>query len=337
MPNAPAETRVNRPSNRNIQSTNQSVFSLSSPTCGRNKGRSQIGAPHRRSHRREGHLVSRRRPTAKATFATYSWIQAVYRLRAVASTLSTSIADRAESWSLAPAHIGRFSIDECLKDEQFVHQDPTHRRFIALAPERGAGSATCAREAARPGYLPWRCRDDGLGGVDARYPTGFGQCNARLFFLDEMDLYDFAGDGDGVRAKLTRLARPTPSSLRGLWLLGIPVLVLASIGIGEFVYTPPSDWLAMWLGGTWMVCPWLVLSLAAPIFIGLLWSFRKLAPTSLRAAGAAAGLAAGAWAAAIYCLRCPEASAIFVLTWYTLGIVLAAGVGAVLGPRLMRW
>lgn len=143
--------------------------------------------------------------------------------------------------------------------------------------------------------------------------------------------------GMGTAYALTRLARPTPSSLRGLWLLGIPVLVLAGIGIGELVYTPPSDWLAMWLGGTWMVCPWLVLSLAAPIFIGLLWSFRKLAPMSLRAAGAAAGLAAGAWAAAIYCLQCPEASAIFVLTWYTLGIVLAAGVGAVLGPRLMRW
>jgi hypothetical protein len=31
-------------------------------------------------------------------------------------------------------NIGRFSIDECLKDEQFIHRDPTHRRFIALPP-----------------------------------------------------------------------------------------------------------------------------------------------------------------------------------------------------------
>jgi hypothetical protein len=28
--------------------------------------------------------------------------------------------------------IARFSIDECLKEKQFVHQDPTHRHFIAL-------------------------------------------------------------------------------------------------------------------------------------------------------------------------------------------------------------
>ena len=81
----------------------------------------------------------------------------------------------------------------------------------------------------------------------------------------------------------------------------------------------------------------LVLALATPIFVGLLWSFRRFAPTRLRAAGAAAGLVAGAWAAAIYGLHCPEASAMFVLTWYSLGIVAAAGAGALLGPRLMRW
>ena len=80
-----------------------------------------------------------------------------------------------------------------------------------------------------------------------------------------------------------------------------------------------------------------MLLLSAPIFAGLLWSFRRLAPTRLRAAGAAAGFTAGAWAATLYCLHCPEVSAIFVLTWYTFGIGLAAGVGALLGPRLLHW
>ena len=134
-----------------------------------------------------------------------------------------------------------------------------------------------------------------------------------------------------------RLARPDAGSLRGLWLIAIPVLLLAAIGIAELARTPTGDWLAMWLGKSWMVCPWLVLGLALPIFIGLLWSFRKLAPTRLRAAGAAAGLAAGAFAATVYCLHCPEVSAIFVLTWYSLGILLAASTGALLGPRLLRW
>ena len=35
--------------------------------------------------------------------------------------------------------------------------------------------------------------------------------------------------------------------------------------------------------------------------------------------------------------RLAEVSAIFVLTWYSLGILLAAGIGALLGPRLLRW
>lgn len=143
--------------------------------------------------------------------------------------------------------------------------------------------------------------------------------------------------GVGAGYAVAQLARPTAGSLRGLWALVIPVLILTGIGIGELAGTPPTRWVAMWLGRSWMICPWLVLSLAAPIFAGLLWSFRKLAPTRLRAAGASAGLAAGAWAATIYGLHCPEASAIFVLTWYSFGIMAAAGTGALLGPRLMRW
>lgn len=134
-----------------------------------------------------------------------------------------------------------------------------------------------------------------------------------------------------------QLARPDSDRLRWLWLTAIPVLLLAGTGALELIRTPPGDWLKMWLGASWMVCPWRVLALAMPIFVGLLWSFRRLAPTRLRAAGAAAGLAAGAFAATVYCLHCPEVSAIFVLTWYSLGILLATSVGALLGPRLLRW
>ena len=134
-----------------------------------------------------------------------------------------------------------------------------------------------------------------------------------------------------------QLARPDSGRLRGLWLLAMPVILLAGVGLLELVHTPSSQWLAMWLGQSWQSCPWLVLSLSAPIFAGLLWSFRRLAPTRLRAAGATAGLSAGAFAATVYCLHCPEVSAIFVLTWYSLGIVLATLLGTVVGPRLLRW
>lgn len=141
----------------------------------------------------------------------------------------------------------------------------------------------------------------------------------------------------GAVAATIQLARPEPARLRWLWLLAIPVLLLLGIGIVEMMQVPSGDWLAMWLGGSWKQCPWIVLRLAIPIFIGLLWSYRRLAPTRLRLAGAVAGLAAGACAATLYCLHCPEASALFVLTWYTLGIGLAAAFGALVGPRLLRW
>lgn len=136
---------------------------------------------------------------------------------------------------------------------------------------------------------------------------------------------------------VAQLARPEPRRLQALWLLALPVLALAGIGATELSRAPRSDWLAMWLGRTWHTCPWLVLMLAGPIFVGLLWSFRRLAPTRLRAAGAAAGLAAGAVAATLYCLHCPEVSALFVLTWYSLGVALAAAFGALVGPRLLHW
>jgi hypothetical protein len=138
-------------------------------------------------------------------------------------------------------------------------------------------------------------------------------------------------------AMTVQLARPDTDRLRGLWLIAVPVILLACVGLLELARTPSSDWLAMWLGHSWKTCSWRVLSLSAPIFVGLLWSFRKLAPTRLRAAGAAAGLSAGAFAATVYCLHCPEVSAIFVLTWYSLGILLATLVGTLLGPRLLRW
>lgn len=134
-----------------------------------------------------------------------------------------------------------------------------------------------------------------------------------------------------------QLARPDSAKLHGLWLAAIPVVLLAGTGVLDLLRTPPGEWLAMWLGHSWKSCPWRVLALAMPIFAGLLWSFRRLAPTRLRAAGAAAGLLAGAFAAAVYCLHCPETSAIFVLTWYSLGILATSLLGALLGPRLLRW
>ena len=38
-----------------------------------------------------------------------------------------------------------------------------------------------------------------------------------------------------------------------------------------------------------------------------------------------------------YALSCTELSPAFVAIWYSLGIALAGALGAVLGPRILRW
>ena len=66
-------------------------------------------------------------------------------------------------------------------------------------------------------------------------------------------------------------------------------------------------------------------------------AIRRLAPIHLERTGAAAGFAAGALAATLYGLHCPEQAAAFVATWYTLGIAGATAIGALTGRRLLRW
>jgi hypothetical protein len=48
-------------------------------------------------------------------------------------------------------------------------------------------------------------------------------------------------------------------------------------------------------------------------------------------------LTAGGAGAAVYALHCPESGAPFVAIWYSMGILLACGLGALLGPRVLRW
>jgi hypothetical protein len=143
----------------------------------------------------------------------------------------------------------------------------------------------------------------------------------------------------GALALLATLhvARPDAPPMRLAWLIAVPIMLLAILSAVELATTPVDRWMPMWLGISWQECSARVALLSLPVFGGLLWAFRKLAPTQLRAAGAAAGLASGACAATIYGLHCPEVSATFVLTWYSLGIVIAAAVGALIGPRLLRW
>jgi len=120
-------------------------------------------------------------------------------------------------------------------------------------------------------------------------------------------------------------------------LLALPLVAIWSIAAVSLLTAAPGTRDALFWGQTWRVCPFLIAGLSIPVFIGILRAMRELAPTRLRLAGAAAGLTAGATAAAVYCLHCPEMGAPFVGFWYVLGMVAPAAVGALIGPRALRW
>lgn len=134
-----------------------------------------------------------------------------------------------------------------------------------------------------------------------------------------------------------RVASPDGAPGWMLLVAPVPVLVMWAVGAHELANVTSSERLAVVLGRTWTVCPLLVTMLAAPVFAASVWALRGLAPTRLRLAGAAAGLFSGATGAAVYSLHCPEMAASFVGTWYLLGIVIPGVIGALMGPRLLRW
>lgn len=134
-----------------------------------------------------------------------------------------------------------------------------------------------------------------------------------------------------------RLARPGAATRWRAWLPIAPTLLLALIAVIDIAALSPSARRSAWLGHSALVCPWSIGLLSLPLFAALCWALRRAAPTRLRAAGCAAGLLAGALAAAVYGLYCVESSTAFVATWYTLGILLPTLIGALFGPRLLRW
>jgi hypothetical protein len=136
---------------------------------------------------------------------------------------------------------------------------------------------------------------------------------------------------------VARHARPAMPVAAPLRVLVLVIATMAALGALSLWQAAPGERVATLFGRYWLQCPWTVLALSLPALAAMLWALRGLAPTRPQPAGLAAGLLAGALAAFGYSLACPEASAAFVAAWYTLGILLAGGLGALLGPWALRW
>jgi hypothetical protein len=138
-------------------------------------------------------------------------------------------------------------------------------------------------------------------------------------------------------AAVMQLARPDGVPTQMLQKAAAIIVLLASIALVQGGYTHDVGQSRLLLGASWQSCSLRIAALSLPITAAIGWIVRQQAPVRLRQAGASVGLAGGASAGAIYALACMETSSAFVLVWYSAGIGLSTAIGAVLGPRLLRW
>ena len=134
-------------------------------------------------------------------------------------------------------------------------------------------------------------------------------------------------------------SRPARRDARraGRLLLALAPLVLAVAVAAALAALPRAAWMPAMMGETSRFCLVWVTLMALPPLAGTLWALRAGASTRPALSGALAGLLAGGTGAALYAVHCTEDSPLFFAVWYGLAILVATGLGAVLGRRLLRW
>ncbi|MBX5142297.1 DUF1109 domain-containing protein [Rhizobium lentis] len=138
-------------------------------------------------------------------------------------------------------------------------------------------------------------------------------------------------------AAVFQLSRPDGSEGRFFGLLALIFAAMTAVAAIQLLMAPSENYRLLILGSSALHCPPLIAGFAIPVYAGTVWALRRAAPVDLRLTGFVAGIAAGAAGAWVYSWFCTENGMPFVLIWYTLGILLIGAVGAVTGPRLLRW
>jgi hypothetical protein len=149
-------------------------------------------------------------------------------------------------------------------------------------------------------------------------------------------VYTFVIAALGLRL-VERLGRPGTDARLPLLFLAVPVATIMALMAMQMMPASDGARRVLIMGHSANVCTMLIAALALPLFVGLFWSLKQLAPTRLTQAGAAAGLLAGSASATVYAFHCTESAATFIAIWYTAGILLTTLMGAALGRWALRW
>jgi hypothetical protein len=142
----------------------------------------------------------------------------------------------------------------------------------------------------------------------------------------------------GALGAALRLARPgAPVGRWALALAAVPLLLLGAVAV-ELMVLPAAGWEAAMIGHYSIgECFGFITVLSLPVLAASLWVLRRGASTRPGLTGAVAGLMSGAAVAALYAFYCTEDSPLFYAVWYVLAILVVAGLGALLGRRVLRW
>lgn len=131
--------------------------------------------------------------------------------------------------------------------------------------------------------------------------------------------------------------RPGLKPARRLPFFALPLLVAAGWALMTLAQAPAEQWSALIFGRHWRACLVAVPLYALLPLIALLLLARRGAPVHGALTGACAGLASAGLATVAYSLHCPDDTAPFLATWYSIATVIVAALGALIFPRFLRW
>jgi hypothetical protein len=134
-----------------------------------------------------------------------------------------------------------------------------------------------------------------------------------------------------------RLARPGVRVGLAWLVIAVPVLMVWGMALNAWFGAPADERMPMLMGQTWRSCIFSIALICAPLFVAGFVALKGLAPVRPGWAGAAVGAFAGGAGATVYALHCPETAAPFLAVWYVAGMLIPVALGAMLGPRLLRW
>lgn len=133
------------------------------------------------------------------------------------------------------------------------------------------------------------------------------------------------------------LSRPEASLGRWAWLLAIPVGLLGIGMMGEMMMPNRAPMSERLIGSNSRLCMVAIPLLSLPLLAAALVALRRGAPSRPAVAGAFAGVLSAGLAATLYASHCTDDSPMFVATWYTIGVVFVAGLGALAGARILKF